>query len=86
MGRARRSAERANSDLKEREKEILSRTSIDRIKDLIPEHTDPETARKLINVINDHTSSNLSVAEFQGKVESLGEGCLEVFSKVIKLL
>ena len=86
MGRARRAAEMANNDLREREQKLLSKTSVDQIKDLIPKHTDSETAKRLIKVIDEHTCSNLSIAELQEKVGELGEECRKVLSKVLTLI
>lgn len=53
---------------------------------LRPRISDPAIYDKLIPIINEATQGNLSLAEFQQRLESLGTGAVKLGKEVAKLL
>jgi len=53
---------------------------------LRPKVSDPATYDTLILIINEATQNNLSLADFQQRLESLGAGAIKLGKEVAKLL
>jgi hypothetical protein len=53
---------------------------------LRPKVSDPATYDKLIPIINEATQNNLSLADLQQRLESLGAGAVKLGKEVVKLL
>ncbi len=84
--RAKKCADETNSELKNSEMALLLKTSTQRLNEIAPNIIDKEVYNKLISIVKESTSQNLSIAEFKSKIEVLGVAGSKVISLALKLL
>lgn len=80
-----KSVEETDALLLEEYNALLKATKSD-LAALKPKISDQEMYDKLVSIINDATADNLSLAEFQQRLESLGTGALQLGKEVVNLL
>jgi hypothetical protein len=81
----RESADRTDTQLAQREAELIMATSID-LESLRPQVSDPQALELLIQAVNESTERNESIAQFQERVSSLGEAVMRVAGEVKSLI
>ena len=78
-----KSAEKARALLDEEIKNVMDEVA--RIDELRPDTADQETYDKLIQVVQEATSKNHSIATLKENVEKLGQGAVSLFKEMSEI-
>ena len=78
-----RSAKKARGLLDDEISAVMEEVS--RIGELKPQTADEETYKKLIEVVQEATAKNLSIAKLKENVTKLGEGAVALFKEIAEV-
>ena len=77
--------QRVDEQLRDREVELLLRTSVN-LQTLLPNISDKKSLDLLIAAVSESRKNNENVAELKERISALGEGVVKVASNVVQYL